>query len=472
MRPLGHLTAGARSACARRAEEGVRPPLGDRDGGTDAPAPPGSREEWLRLVEAIAPRLCLGDKALRALRVIVTACRWSDFAGCGENVGQPPVCFRQQQRMAEAIGVTPGHFRRLEAALEKAGLIERRTCENGHRGRLAPGPGAPVAGLSLAPMLVGLPRWRAIERAMRREAEALAEGRAMIRIERRATRRAIQPLGEDHPLRRRYDTLRGAGFRPAARFETGQAIAEHLDELRRLIEEARDAAPRAAPDVDGPGLDDTILHGGACSPARRYTEDTTYPQGGSCSGAPGDEGDAPVGRQCPADGSGSCREGDGETVGRAREAGRRRSAEEDAESDAEMGAESGATIRSALPPALLARLTPAVLRELGSDELRLYVDHLEPRPPGQPPTLRDIERAALMRRRELGITPQAWEEIEDALGWLDALVALIVVDRNQGHPRTPVRNPGGLLRDLARRRRAGTLDLAASVMGAWRRGAS
>ena len=127
---------------------------------------------------------------------------------------------------------------------------------------------------------------------------------------------------------------------------------------------------------------------------------------------------------------------------------------------------------SRLPPALLGRLTPAVLRELGSDELRFYVDHLEPRPRGEPPSLRDVERAALMRRRELGITPQTWEEVEAALGWLDALVALIVVDRNREHPRTPVRNPGGLLRDLARRRRAGTLDLDASVMGAWRRAAS
>ena len=74
-----------------------------------------------------------------------------------------------------------------------------------------------------------------------------------------------------------------------------------------------------------------------------------------------------------------------------------------------------------------------------------------------------------MRRRELEIAPATWEDVEAALGWLDALVALVVVDRNRRHPKTPVRNPGGLLRDLARRRRAGTLDLAASVMSVWRR---
>ena len=83
MRPLGQLTAGARGACARRADEGVRPLPGDDGGRADAPALPSSREEWLRLVEAIASRLGLRDKALRAMRVIVTACRWADFAGWG-----------------------------------------------------------------------------------------------------------------------------------------------------------------------------------------------------------------------------------------------------------------------------------------------------------------------------------------------------------------------------------------------------
>ena len=242
MRPLGQLTAGARSACAPRPGEGVRPPPGhDHEGGP--PAPPASREEWLRLVEGIAPRLGLGDKALRALRVIVTACRWTDFA----DGGAPPVCFRQQQRLAEAIGVTPGHFRKLEARLEAAGLIERRTCENGHRGRLAPGPGAPVAGLSLAPLLAGLPRWRAIERAMAAEVHgarrgpgahphraargAARRGRAAggpspSRAPRRPARRGLPPLQALRLCRRdrgasgrvaRVDRGRAAGRSPAGR---------------------------------------------------------------------------------------------------------------------------------------------------------------------------------------------------------------------------------------------------------------
>lgn len=108
-----------------------------------------------------------------------------------------------------------------------------------------------------------------------------------------------------------------------------------------------------------------------------------------------------------------------------------------------------------------------MIRDLGSEELRFYADGMEA--PGRPVTLRAVERAALLRRRDLGITPALWEEVEESLGWIDALVALIVVDRNRTHPTNPVRNPGGLLRDLARRRRAGALDLGASVTGVWSR---
>ena len=56
------------------------------------------------------------------------------------------------------------------------------------------------------------------------------------------------------------------------------------------------------------------------------------------------------------------------------------------------------------------------------------------------------------------------------MGWFDALLALIVVDANHRHPTAPVRNAPGLLRDLARRGRAGALDLGASVHAIWRRG--
>ena len=496
MRSAAQLTAGARRAAMRaptdppRADD--RSPGGSQSGAPDDPgagrrpvAPPGaSREGLVRLVESVALRLGLTDTDLRALRLVVGACRWADFT----DPARDPVCFRQQQRLAEAMGVTPGHFRRIERKLEAAGLIERATCDNGHRGRLAPaGPGGaqgPVAGISLAPLLTSLPRLEAMAEAMAREAAALLEGRAMIRIERRAARHAAYALPLGHPARAAYEALRGAGFPPSAGYRCGEAIASHLEALRAVIEQARAAVDEAgaereeAPvEAEPDGQDGALVHGAACVEERRHTENPTDPQTGPWSAAAGGEG-VPEGR---ASGAGRAeaqgredeewaeaerRVGSGNTrAGRASRTGGPETPSRDAGEDTD-GADA-APQGTCLPRGLAARLTPALLRELGSEEMRLYVDHLDPH--RGPPTLRDVERAALMRRREFGLSPALWEEIEAAMGWLDALVALVVVDANRAHPTAPVRNPAGLLRDLARRRRAGALDLGASVMGLWRR---
>ena len=481
MRSIAQLTAGARRAQG----QAPRPPNGRAPGGArssrqaapgegagDQPVMPedGSREALVRLVETVAPRLGQGgltDKELRGLRAVVTACRWEDFV----RADRDPVCFRQQQRLAAEIRVSPGHFRKIETKLERAGLIERATCENGHRGRLGPGPDGPVAGLSLAPLLAALPRLEALAGAMAAERAALAEGRAMIRIERRAARHAVEGLGEDHPARRAYEALRGAGFKPSARFEAAGVIEAHLEALRVVIDEARAAVDEAVcgtgeeEPIVAPleGQDDTDRSGAPRPEERRHTEDTTDPQTGSCRGA--EKRDEPQPRHATTGGlsRGADRESDEPGQGERRPRGASESGQHPGPGE-EGG---GAAPATQLPPAILRRLTPRALCDLGSQELRLYVDHLDPHP--GPPTLRDVERAALMRRRELAITPRTWEEVEAALGWLDALVALVVVDANRTHPTAPVRNPAGLLRDLARRRRAGTLDLSASVMGLWRR---
>ena len=495
MRSAAQLTAGARRAATRapsdlpRADDRSlsRPSVTTQDGpGARPVAPPGaSREGLVRLVEAVAARLGLTDTDLRALRLVVGACRWADF----EDPARDPVCFRQQQRLAGEMGITPGHFRRIERKLERAGLIERRTTDNGHRGRLAPagpdGVRAPVAGLSVAPLLAALPQLEALAEAVAREVAALLEGRAMIRIERRAARHAAYALPPGHPARAAYEALRGAGFLPSAGYRDGTAIASHLEALRGVIAQARAAADETGAEreeapvgTECDGQDGAFVHGAACVEERRHTEDPTDPHTGSWSAATGGEG-APGGQTSGAGraeaegredeelaeaehrmGSGNTRAGQagwtGETETPSRDAGEDEGIDNDARSRA-----------TCLPPGVAARLTPALLRELGSEEMQLYVDHLDPH--AGPPTLRDVERAALMRRRELGLSPALWEEIEAAMGWLDALVALVVVDANRRHPTAPVRNPAGLLRDLARRRRAGALDLGASVMGLWRR---
>lgn len=541
MRTLSELAvAGARRAEARRpaaARAGEGGP-GGKEGAPAARLPELSRERLLRLVEGVAPRLGVPDKALRALRLIAAACPWRDFAGAGAD----PVCFRQQRRLAAELGVSPGHFRKLEARLEAVGLIERRTCENGYRGRLGPrgglggdpagdpGGGAEgrpggggsgvVAGLSLGPLIAARGRLEALAEAMAAERRALEEARARVRVERRAARRAVEGLGDGHPARAGYLALRGARFPDLGRCRDVGEIEAHWAALRAVTvagrraqaeaeaaareetstpaSEARGAAskpgrgPAPGAGANVPcghgfsGLDRAIWSGGARRTERRHTEETTETPIEDCSGAATDEATGAGARGGPtaaqAETGGPGRERDqattaapGEPEGGAETTAEGRGEGEEAEEGARIGP------RRALSAKVRGRLSPAMLRAMASEEMRFYLDHLEPgggwRREGGGPAgeatdrgfLGVLEAAGRLRREELGIAASAWDEAERALGWLGALVALVVVDANRAHPTAPVRNPGGLLRDLARRQRAGTLDLGASVMALWRR---
>ena len=75
----------------------------------------------------------------------------------------------------------------------------------------------------------------------------------------------------------------------------------------------------------------------------------------------------------------------------------------------------------------------------------------------------------LQRLRDLGIDPSAFVEAVDTMGWLRAMLSVIVVDRNQDHPTRPIRNPDGALRAFTKRCLPGELDLRASIFGIWGR---
>ena len=113
----------------------------------------------------------------------------------------------------------------------------------------------------------------------------------------------------------------------------------------------------------------------------------------------------------------------------------------------------------------MACLTVDRLRDLASEDMRLYVDHAPDR--GEAPTLSDIDWAVLQRLRDLGINPSAFEDAMEAMGWLRAMLAVIVIDRNRAHPTRPIGNCGGALRAFTRRHRQGALDLRASIFGIW-----
>ena len=99
--------------------------------------------------------------------------------------------------------------------------------------------------------------------------------------------------------------------------------------------------------------------------------------------------------------------------------------------------------------------------------MRLYVDNAPGR--GQDASLSDIDWAVLQRLRELGINASAFEDAVETMGWLRAMLSVIVIDRNREHPTRPIRNCGGALRAFTRRFERGELDLRASIFGIWGR---
>ena len=112
-------------------------------------------------------------------------------------------------------------------------------------------------------------------------------------------------------------------------------------------------------------------------------------------------------------------------------------------------------------------LTVAKLCDLASDDLRFYIDHAPS--DGGPRTISDIDWALLQRLRDLRINPSAFEEAVEEMGWLRAMLSVMVIDRNRAHPTRPIWNCGGALRAFTKRYKRGELDLRASIFGIWGR---
>jgi replication initiation protein RepC len=75
----------------------------------------------------------------------------------------------------------------------------------------------------------------------------------------------------------------------------------------------------------------------------------------------------------------------------------------------------------------------------------------------------DIIEAAWQLLPMLDIHPSVWFEGQSTLGDHGLALCLLLVDAGRDHPIYPVRNPGGLMREIIRRAKAGRLDVDASI---------
>ena len=368
-------------------------------------------EEWtksslLTLVCGVAHLIGLNATDAMVLRRIALKTRAPDYA----DPTRSPVCFERQIDMAASVGLSAPQWRRVEQKLERLGLIARETAANGHRGRVSGSLGLEsCAGLSLEPLIARLDGLLATQA---HHAEA-TERLAMVRLEISKARRELRRLGEDlgdHPLTGTLTEARAGWAAPRA-YATLDLAEAHLRALEALVERCKGINPLSSRMI-GAAIIDERCH-------KQYTTETS---------------------------SESCRIPNGP--------------EKISEKKAE-------PFDAGVNDEFMACLTVDRLRDLASEDMRLYVDHAPNR--GETPTLSDIDWAVLQRLRELGINPSAFEEAMEAMGWLRAMLAVIVIDRNRAHPTRPILNCGGALRAFTRRHQQGALDLRASIFGIWGR---
>lgn len=115
----------------------------------------------------------------------------------------------------------------------------------------------------------------------------------------------------------------------------------------------------------------------------------------------------------------------------------------------------------------IAQLTPERLYALASDDMRAYIEDCQ----GDNASLREIHLidAATRLIHPLGINHSAWMKAVSLMGDFGAALCVLLIDANRTHPTTPIRNPGGALRAMTDRFAAGHLNLTGSLIGLARR---
>ena len=197
---------------------------------------PGGRSALLDLVRAVRhllrPALCAG--AVNALADMMGATRPSDWT----DPQAEPCCYMDAVEIARARGIPASTWRRYEAQLAAARLIERRTAANGARSRWT------GTGIFFGPLLAQVGDLQAMREQAEAERRAHAHLRGARSIARRHLRHAIEALIEFgaaadtvQALVAERDALPSA---EALHRMTMRELRRHVDEAESLCRKARD----------------------------------------------------------------------------------------------------------------------------------------------------------------------------------------------------------------------------------------
>ena len=370
------------------------------------PVLPGTmqRSELDGLLRSVKRALGVSRQALDLLMHMIDKTRPRDWT----SPDREPVCYAAQFNTAAEADLDPRTVRYHEVKLAKAGLIERRTMANGSRRKHGD------HGIVFTPLIRRIEELIALRdrlAAERREVETLVCRRsALAGAASRRLREFEEVLPGNHAvveLRAELDALpRLSGLR---RLDV-RALSDHVEAVRNLAHRIEQIA-ETHPDITGEADVDVRLH----------IQETTDDSHEVCSAAT---------HKPPCGGCLEKDDGDDPT---------------------------------AHNPQWVAHLDGRFLHRLASSDMRLYVDALTGGK--RRPRMLDFTEAAIRRLPELGVNVSAWSDAVEIMGQELATVALLVIDANRDHPTSPVRSPGGLLRDLTRRQRRGELSLVGALKG-------
>lgn len=376
------------------------------------------RDGFVALVDAIASSLGIGAAAMMTFRTMIASTKPSAF----KRGPDEPCCYLSQNEIAHKRGVTACRIREHEAALVRAGLIEKRTMANGAR-----------SGFSGCGVFFGVAIARVEEfLCLRDEVEADRRAHARLRGQRSSHKRhlkgilsvLIEQQGRTANVARIQQKFAG--------WPAGQALHRmSLEELQRHEAEA-EALTISASDL----LHET--HDRPLENERSHIQDTTQDSNEVTCNDPVDM--RGVGK--PAHSTASGPQPDGHVHG----------------SEKQDGAAS-----EAHKSKFIQNLGSDRLYGLCSEEMKMWLD-IERQKRGRL-DFHSFVIAAQKRLPELGIHPSAWEE---AVGVLDedaAMLCVLITDAKAADPEITILSAGAYMRGMVRAQRTGSLNIMGSLIG-------
>ena len=394
------------------------------------PVLPGSmqRGELEGLILDVSKHIGMSDSLLKSLLAMMRETRPSDWT----DPTKEPTCFAMQCNIAFMLGKDARSVRRDEAALEnRFGFLRKNVAGNGSRCRLKFADGVEFSqGLSFSPLIERVPALQKIREKIRFERQHSTRLKRKCSALRRNVKKALMDLQSVHPENAELDSLATSYLswpRRFGAFKSLEALEAHYAEVLAASEIADELRLVLA-----------NMSGQADAGVRPYIQDTTEDPFVICNAGMSESSDYRLEANANPKPSGQAEDPEGLESKRETTSGDHNSK-------------------------FMENLSPQRLFWLSSEEMRFYITHHQGSRAA--PSAMDFVQASIDRLGELGINRSAYIAAQEQMGDMATALCILIIDRNRFHPETPIRNPGGVLRSMAKRHAAGVLNIVGSLIG-------